>query len=135
MHSAMHIYAIHSAMHSFLQGGGAELGQRFKWRDAWRQHSKCEQADLDFERACVRFNVAAAQCFLAERAREKGPQFGGLKQAVFHFQQAAAYFEGVRAMVKAAIWGLRPRCANCRLVPSEGDGRGCGRGGALEEPA
>ena len=102
---------------SFLQGGGAELGQQFRWRDAWKPKVKCEQADLDFERACVRFNVAAAQCFLAARAREKGPQFGGLKQAVFHFQQAAAYLDGVHATVKAAIWGLRPRWDPASLSP------------------
>ena len=101
----------------FLQGDGAELGQIFRWRDAWKPKVKCEQADLDFERACVRFNLAAAECFLAARAKEKGPQFDGLKQAVSHFQQAAAYLDGVHATVKAAIWGLRPRWDPSSLTP------------------
>ena len=92
-----------------LDQGGIELGQKFRWRDAWKQHAKAEQADIDFERAAVLFNAAAAQCYMAARARDKGPQAGGLKQAVFHFQQAAALFESVHALVKAAIWGLSPR--------------------------
>ena len=111
------IHIAHHAPLHFLQGGGAELGQLFRWRDAWKPRLKCEQKDLDFERACVRFNIAAAQCYLGRCARERGTQARGLSQARDHFQQAAAYLDNVHATVKAAIWGLRPRWAASSLTP------------------
>ena len=92
-----------------LDENGRELGQRFRWRDAWRQHTKAEHNDLEFERACTLFNAASAQCFLAARARERGPRHGGLKEALAHFQHAAAFLEKVYEIVKPNIWGLRPK--------------------------
>jgi len=92
-----------------LDFAGTELGCRFVWRDAWKPKNKAEKTDLEWERVCVLFNAAAALSFSAGHAMARGPEQGGLREAVGLYQRAAGCHERIHAIVRAAIWGLSPR--------------------------
>ena len=66
----------------------------FMWRDAWKTNEKCVLCDLQFERAAVLFNLAAALSYLG--TVQKRSDADGLRRACQRFQQAA----GALALLK-----------------------------------
>lgn len=62
----------------------------FTWRDAWKTNEKCALPRLQFERAAVLFNLAAALSYLATLQKRKiSADNDGLRRACQRFQQAA----------------------------------------------
>jgi len=103
-----------------LDDKGDGLGRLFKWRDAWRPKLKTEKSSLEWERAALWYNAAAANSFSAARAQERGPSTGGLKAAVQLYQVAAGCLEAAHDLVKPNIWGLTPAWKPDSLTPDLG---------------
>jgi programmed cell death 6-interacting protein len=59
----------------------------FSWKDAWDLKKQSARYDLQFERACVLFNLAAALSYSA--TVQKRSDADGLRRACQRFQQAA----------------------------------------------
>jgi len=92
-----------------LNDSGACLNVKLTWRDAWRPKNKVEKSDLEWERAVLLFNAAAAQSYMGARAQARGTAQNGLRDAVNHYKKAAGCLVQARELVKPAIWGLTPR--------------------------
>ena len=88
---------------------GAELGQQFAWKDAFKNKSKAIFGDLDWERVGALFNAAAAYSYCACAAQPRGTHDSGLKEAARLFQLAAGCLSAAHDLTKDAIWGLTPR--------------------------
>ena len=75
----------------------SEFAVQFVWRDAFRPPEKVARADLQYERVCVLFNVAAALSY-AGAAQKRGDE-EGLRRACQLFQQAAHAVESVQGLL------------------------------------
>ena len=94
----------------------SEFAVQFVWRDAFRPPEKVARADLQYERVCVLFNVAAALSY-AGAAQKRGDE-EGLRRACQLFQQAAHAVESVQGLLADGGGG----------AGSEPDGRPVGGG-------
>ena len=84
-----------------------DLNQKkpFVWFEAFEEKSclpccggvKTSSTSLEFELACVRWNVASLLVHLGGKSLENEPTDEQLKESVSHFQEAAGIFSALRA--------------------------------------
>ena len=84
---------------------------------AQKPNKKCEKPTLDWERACLAYNAAAAHGYAAARAQERGVAHGGIREAARLYQRAAGCVDVAFDIVKKQIWGLAPAWPPSSLTP------------------
>lgn len=86
-----------------LTGYESETKFKFTWSDAFRPNSKCSSGSLNFDWACILWNMCAFESHRASTIDRNSDE--GVRQASLSFQQAAGILEFMRLEVAPKIVG------------------------------
>lgn len=99
-----------SASKRFPMAEGGRANISFTWGEVFEQggmfsKSKKSSCSVEFEKACVMFNLGAVHSSIGKAANLKTDD--GMKTSIDNFQKAAGYFKQLKATVEG-IFGGRP---------------------------